>query len=151
MLWKDVMVLVDDGRADPADYATLGDRVAKELERHPQGLGALTLVPVDAKPLPPEVRRAVGELLVRLSGSLRCAAWVVESRGFEGAMVRGVLTGVRLFGRYPYPTHVSTELEEALEWMMPHLAGGATRRSDVPTVARFIRSQRASASPGGPH
>src|ERR1035438_4630319 len=39
----------------------LGDLVMEQCKRHPCGLGALTVVPPHARPLSPEVRRAVGE------------------------------------------------------------------------------------------
>jgi hypothetical protein len=147
ILWEDLFVVIDDGRADAADYPRLGDLVMAQCERYPLGVGALTLVPANARPLTPEARRAVGELLARPVISVRCASWVVEGRGFEGAMVRAVLTGIQVFGRYPYKIHIATELEEALGWMMTHLAGSAARQSTVPVAARFIRSQRAREAP----
>jgi hypothetical protein len=147
ILWEDLFVVVDDGRADAADYPRLGDLVMAQCKRHPRGVGALTLVPAAARPLTPEARRAIGELLARPAISVRCASWVVEGRGFEGAMVRAVLTGIQVFGRYPYKIHIATELEEALGWMLAQLDGSATRQSTVPAAARFIRSQRARAAP----
>ena len=147
ILWEDLFVVVDDGRADAADYPRLGDLVMAQCERHPRGVGALTLVPANARPPTPEARRAIGELLARPAVSVRCAAWVVEGRGFEGALVRAVLTGIQVFGRYPYKIHISTELDEALGWMMAQLARGAARQGTVPMASRFIRLQRAREAP----
>jgi hypothetical protein len=147
ILWEDLFVVVDDGRADATDYPRLGDLVEAQCKRYPRGVGALTIVPAHARPLTPEARRAIGELLARPVISVRCASWVVEGRGFEGAMVRAVLTGIQVFGRYPYKIHISNELDEALGWMLAQLAGSAARQGTVATAARFIRSQRAREAP----
>jgi hypothetical protein len=61
-------------------------------------------------------------------------------------MARAVLTGLRTFGRYPYATHVSTGLDEALGWMLKHLTVGDTRFQEASTGAEFIRAQRERSS-----
>jgi hypothetical protein len=68
--------------------------------------------------------------------------WLVEGGGFQGAMARAVFTGLRMFGRYPYATHVATELEDALGWMLARLTVGETRLQEASAGAEFIRSQR---------
>jgi hypothetical protein len=142
ILVEDVFVLIDDGSAVAADYTNLGNHVRKQAANSPGGIGALTIIPREAKAPSPEVRNAINDLLARLGPSLRCLCWLVEGGGFHSAMVQAVLTGLRMFGRYSYATHVSTDLHEALEWMLPHLQGGPMRLKGVPAMSRVVRAQR---------
>jgi hypothetical protein len=68
--------------------------------------------------------------------------WLVEGEGFQGAMVRGILTGMRMFKKPRYPTYVTSSLQQALAWILPHLAGGTARLSDVTIAARIILQER---------
>jgi hypothetical protein len=70
----------------------------------------------------------------------------VEGAGFQGAMVRAVITGFRVIARAPYPTHISVDLEEALAWMLPNLEGGLGRVARAPVAAANIRSRRTGGS-----
>ncbi len=142
ILIDDVFVLIDDGTASAADYSSLGGRVRKQAAAYPDGLGALTIIPKEARPPTPEVRSAINELLGRLGPSLQCLCWLVEGGGFHSAMVQAVLTGLRMFGKYPYLTHVSTDLEEAVGWILPQLSGGGARLKSVKTTCRSIVEQR---------
>jgi serine/threonine protein kinase len=140
--WNDVFVLVDYGHARPADYATLGEIILAEGAKHRTGIGGLTIVPRDARPPSDEARVAIHDLLRRLGTSLRCYCWLVEGTGFHAAMVRGVLTGVRVLGRLPYESHVSSDMTEALSWIVQRLDGGDRRLAEVPEGARLIAEQR---------
>ncbi len=82
------------------------------------------------------------QVVTGLAGKLRCFCWLVEESGFEGATVRAVLTGLRMFGRFSYPTHVSTKMEDALAWMLPHLHEPDKWRSKVPAATSAIRQAR---------
>ena len=140
--WSDVFVLVDHGQAGPAEYATLGEVVVAEAAKYPAGIGALTIIPPNAKPPAESARVALSELLQRLGSSIRCICWLVEGAGFQGAMARGVLTGVRMFGRLPYDSHVSSEITEALGWLLGRLDGTKERLPLVPDGVRWIEEQR---------
>ena len=143
ILWKDVFVVIDNGKARASDYATLGQLVREQAARYPIGVGCLTIIPASATPPNDEVRRAMNEALGSLKDSLRCICWLVEGAGFQGAMVRAVLTGLRVFGRHPYPTHISNQIEDALSWIMTHLEGGSSRLAATPLAVATIRQQRA--------
>jgi hypothetical protein len=146
IIWRDVFVLVDDGRAAAADYSRLGNLITEQAAKHPFGVAGLTVIPPNAQPPTPEAREAISNLLASLANKLRGACWLVEGGGFQGAMVRAVLTGLRLFGRYPYATHVSTQLTEALTWLLPQLADGNARLADLGKAADYITLQRARAN-----
>jgi hypothetical protein len=81
-------------------------------------------------------------LMRRLGSSLRCLCWLVEGSGFQGSMVRGVLTGVKMFGRLPFETHVSTDMAEALRWTFTRLDNSKRRFPTIPDGMRSIAELR---------
>lgn len=142
ILWQDIFVVVDDGTGQPADYEVLDRLVAEQAKKHPQGLGGLAIISAQAKPPPQPVREALNRSLDR--APVKCLCWQVEGTGFQSAMVRAILTGLRVFSSRRYPTKVASTLDEALVWMLPHLAGGRTRLTQAGAAAAFLREQRQS-------
>jgi hypothetical protein len=57
-------------------------------------------------------------------------------------MVRAVLTGLRFVKYQTYPTFIASTLEDALAWMLPLMAGGASRLSELRAAADYVRAQR---------
>jgi hypothetical protein len=141
--WEDIVVVVDSGRGAPGLYDKAADRVARHAGRCPSGVGILTVIPADATPPPDEVRKAMNAALATVERSIRCLCWIVEGTGFQGAMVRGVCNGLRVFRRRPYPTKVATEMHQALSWMLPHLEGGKERLPRIYEAAATINGLRA--------
>jgi hypothetical protein len=142
ILWRNIFVVVDDGKVPASEYKTFRQRVVDLASRFPHGVGGLVIIPPHTTPPPEEVRKAINEALVALAGALRCFCWLVEGSGFQNAMVRGVLNGVRMFSRHPYPTFITGNFDEALAWMMPHLGGDVIKPSDLPIARMQIKRAR---------
>ena len=142
VLWRDVFVLIVNRDGLPADYARAATAVLARSAGYPGGIGCLTIIPPRANPPTEPVRRAINTALERMEERLRCLCWLVEGDGFQGAMVRAILTGIRMFGTHTYPTHVGTNMQQALAWILPHLAGGIARLGDVPQATRIIMRER---------
>ena len=141
MMWRDVVVIVDDGRASAADYDTLrGLESALGSQRE---LGCLTIIPADSKPPSEDARRAVKAHLAELRP--RCFCWCVEGTGLAGATTRAILSGFRLFTLHQYPTQITSSLEDALRWMLPHLQDAAANDAEVHEAVAQIRQQRRAA------
>jgi hypothetical protein len=141
IVWRDMLVLCDDGRSVASDYAELSE-IAQELHRRcADGWGMLIIIPPNAVPPSEPVRRAIDESLCNLQ-HLRGASWAIEGSGFQGAMVRAVLTGMRFLIRAPYPRNVSTCVEESLSWLLPLLPGGEKRLDDAEELASYILTRR---------
>jgi hypothetical protein len=140
VLWKDVFVIIDDGSARASDYGPVIRRIEQLNRKYSGGLGCLVIIPANATPPPEDVRRMLNAVLDGIS--LKCLCWLVEGSGFQGAMVRAVLTGLRLFSRRKYPTSVESDVEPAIVWILPHLEGGQTRLSEAAAAIKSIRSQR---------
>jgi hypothetical protein len=142
ILWRNIFVLVDDGKVPVVQYANLKRRILDQASGFKDGIGGLVIIPPSATPPPEDVRNAINDALKTLAGALRCFCWVVEGTGFQGAMVRGVLNGIRMFGRHRYPTFITSNLDEALGWTLPHLGVGALRPADLNQARLQIRLER---------
>jgi hypothetical protein len=142
ILWEDIFVVVDDGKARPHEYVTLRQLITAQAKRFPSGLGCLAIIPQNARPPSEDSRKALNAGLEGLAGALRCICWLVEGSGFQGAMVRAVLTGLRFVALRSYATHVSTNMDEAIAWMLTHLANPDDRGSDVVTAREEIMRRR---------
>jgi hypothetical protein len=142
LTWREVFVLIDDGKARRSDYDELGERVLSEVVRFPKGVGALIIIPPDATPPREDTRRAMNDLMRKLGQSLRCLCWMVEGSGFQGAMVRAVLTGLKAFGRFGYPCNISSDLNEALGWIREQLSPRKPRPGEIEEGARWITDLR---------
>jgi hypothetical protein len=144
ILWEDIFVIIDDGSGLASDYEAIQRMVAEQSLRHTAGLGCLTIVPCNAKPPSQEVRKWLNVALE--TAPLRCICWVVEGAGFQAAMVRAVITGLRFVRHPPYPTHIAGDVDQALRWILPCLEGGAKRIDGALEAGEAIRAKRAVAS-----
>jgi hypothetical protein len=141
ILWEALFVVVDDGKGTVSDYDVLRKMVVEQSSRHPGGLGCLAVITANAKPPSDEVRASLNKTLEVVP--LKCICWQVEGAGFQAAMVRAVLSGLRFFKRQSYPTHISTDLVEAVGWMLPHLEAGTVGRERIQLAVTHIRNERA--------
>ncbi len=145
IFWEDIFVIIDDGYGSPSDYEALRQKFLEQGSRYKAGAGCLTIVPANAKPpSSPPVRKAVSAALE--DAPVRCICWLVEGSGFQGAMVRAVVTGLRVVGRFPYPTHIASDLDEAIRWILPRLEGGTDRIERAQDAVATIRAQRGAHS-----
>jgi hypothetical protein len=149
ILWRNIFVLVDNGKVPASEYATLKQRIVAQASGFRNGIGGLVIIPRSATPPPEDVRNAINDALRGLADALRCFCWVVEGSGFQAAMVRGVLNGIRTFGLRPvdYPTFITANLDEALAWVLPQLGLGALRTSDLDQARLEISLRREGATP----
>lgn len=146
-VWRDIVVLCDDGRADAAAYAHLPNLAESVRRNFPYGIGVLIVIPRNAVPPTEDARRAINETLASVEQSIRCMCWLVEGSGFQGAMVRAVLTGMRFVSHTTYARHVSMDLEHALTWMCSQLERGSSALGKVELASTYIRERLASVRP----
>jgi hypothetical protein len=142
MVHRDIIAVFDDGGYAVEDYLPL-QRIVVDLQReHPDGIGCLVVIPEPSKIPPEEVRSEINR--VQSAIRVRCLCWLVEAKGFRGALVRSVLSGLRIAQRRPYPTHVASNLHEALRWIFPHLREGAARMDHEiePAELAFLQHRR---------
>ena len=142
IVWRDVLVLTDDGRSVVSDYEELFEIGTELHRRYPEGWGMLTIIPDNAVPPSEPVRAAINQALTRVNETLVAASWAIEGVGFQGAMVRAVLTGLRFFTSATYARHVSCSLEESLNWLLPQLPGGELRLGEYDEAIQYIATRR---------
>jgi hypothetical protein len=147
VLWEDIFAVVDTGRGDPSEYTVLRDLIIAQAKKFAGGIGCLAIIPQNATPPPDETRTALNAALAELGGSLRCICWLVEGTGFQGAMVRAILTGLNFVARRSYATHVSTNMNEAIGWILTHLANPRNRSGQIAIARDAIESQRQDRAP----
>jgi hypothetical protein len=140
-LWRDILVIRDDGRAQAADYAGLL-AIAERVQRaQPSGFGVLVIVPNSAVPPPDAARRAMRTTLYRVEKSIRCMCWLIEGSGFQASMARAVLVSMRLLSHRPYERHISMDLQQALTWMLALLDRGSSRAGELDAAITFVSEQ----------
>jgi hypothetical protein len=141
IVWRNVLVLCDDGRSVVSDYAELFE-IGDELHRHyPDGWGLLIIIPPNAVPPSEPVRNAINDTLTHAQATLKAVSWTIEGGGFQGATARAVLTGMRFLTRTPYARNICRSIEESLEWLLPQLPG-PEHANDVTDASSYIASRR---------
>jgi hypothetical protein len=120
--WNAILILI--WRAETTLDAVVA--VRRELDAlgrvFPSGIGLLTIVE-QAAPVPPgEVRSALARVLADYGASIRHSAVVHEGSGFRAAAIRGVVTGLTMLARPPYPHKVFAAIEEGCAWLAHGLA-----------------------------
>jgi hypothetical protein len=136
ILAGNLMVVVDDGVAVASDYPILERIALKEARAHPTGLAFLCIVPANASPPREEVRAAIREAFANVSQILASVCWYVEGAGFKAAAARAVLSGLILLMRPTYPTHITSDLHDALRWSYARV--GSADQHDLAALARQL-------------
>jgi hypothetical protein len=81
-------------------------------KRFPTGVGLLTVIQAHSPPPGAAERVAIAEFM-RAGHYIKTSAVVVDGNGFRSAFVRGVVTGLTLLARQPFPHRVLTLTEAA--------------------------------------
>jgi hypothetical protein len=93
-------------------------RVYDELAaKFPKGVYMVTVVESGAPMPATEVRTALADFLAGGAGRTRRSAVIHEGVGFRAAAVRGVVTGLAMVARLPYPHKVFATATEASGWL----------------------------------
>lgn len=104
-------------------YMQRAELVHKDLlRRYPSGFGVMTIVSEKVGlTMPAEARQKAGEIVKTFQQNYCAISDVVEGAGLKAATVRGVMAGIRLFGKNTCPVKVYADPEEAARWITPHL------------------------------
>jgi hypothetical protein len=106
--------------------------------RNPEGVYMVTIVE-DRAPLPVvEVRDALAKFLASGAGRTKMSAVIQEGVGFRAAAVRGVVTGLAMVARLPYPHKVFGTPTEAARWF----AANADKPLDAKALVAALEDAR---------
>jgi hypothetical protein len=113
------------------------------MAAHPTGTAMLTIVEVNA-PMPDlPAREAVAGFMRDVGASVRASALVSEGAGFRAAAVRGVVTGLTMLARQPYPHKVFATVDDAGRWLVPLMPPGSAPRPGADALVSAIANLRA--------
>jgi hypothetical protein len=69
-----------------------------------------------------ETRRSTARLLNEMKGNILVGTQIVLKGGFFASIVRSVMMGVNLLSRPPYPTKVTADPREGVDFVAEHLS-----------------------------
>jgi hypothetical protein len=140
--WRDIVAIIDDGRQSAPAYRELVILAEALRNEHPRGYGVIIIIPKNARPPSDHTRRAINDALEAAAGGLKCVCWLVEGKGFQAAMARAVLTGLRLLPGIAFETSVKSDLHDALQWTLSCLRGSRVNIADELAAAVAFFSRR---------
>jgi serine/threonine-protein kinase len=99
-------------------------------------VACLTIIEEKAELPNAESRTAVANIFRFNLEHIVCSANVMEGEGFRAAAVRGVVTGIALVARQPFPNHVFSSVSQAARW----IAQAFAKEGDHVTASRLSAS-----------
>jgi hypothetical protein len=139
--WSRVFVIVWRRETTMSAVDDLQRNLVKFAAENPKA-GILTIVERNA-PLPPSlVRQRLAEILTSVGSSIQRSAVVFEGEGFRAAAVRGVVTGLTMLARPPYPHKVFATVDEAFGWLATGLEAAPGKPLDPLALKRAIGQLR---------
>ncbi|MFO0548201.1 MAG: hypothetical protein U0271_07420 [Polyangiaceae bacterium] len=117
-----------------------GAAMHAHAEQHPRGIVSLNVLERSASPPEAPARQAFAGVIRTLGDGVKAYAAVRESEGFGLAIVRSVLTGVTMLVRTPAPLKLFGAVDEAADWLVPHLGPPTLNGVDLTAAVRELRS-----------
>ncbi|MFO0756040.1 MAG: hypothetical protein U0359_06095 [Byssovorax sp.] len=144
-----LVVLIWGRETTEAGIAHLAKTIADLARLSPSGVALITMVSEDSAPPAAPNRSALASAL-KASGTvdnkpgLVRSAVIFEGKGFVAAMVRGVVTGLQLLQRFPFPHQIFDSPESALAWLLqgpPLSSAGGSSGLELLDALRSAREQ----------
>lgn len=144
--WRQLFVVIWRHDTNAEGLAALRRTFAQFAATH-SPIGLLTIVEAKA-PLPPaQVRSGLASFLTEQGAHIKRSAVVFEGEGFRAAAVRGVVTGLTMLARPPYPHKVFGSIDDACAWLAPGLVGVSGVSLPTAQIWRALTDLRASLEP----
>ena len=137
--WHDVFTYYYVAADSPENVAAYRHWVVSHKPQFPQGIATIVWVDSVGALNPPskEVRRIYAEFTASGLIAQRARLNLIEADGFAGATVRGVLTGMNLLHRPPFPQHVDKDPLAGLLWLFSTLPPAPQRKTPEEAAAFF--------------
>jgi hypothetical protein len=121
--WRDQLCLIIwTGETTEATIQVAEAHVA-DLARQPGHLLLMNVIEEGAPMPSSRARKALAAVLGRFADAIAASAVVCEGVGFRAAAVRGVVTGLTLIARQPYPHKAFPTVETASRWLAARETG----------------------------
>lgn len=105
--WMNVFVIIWRNETTLGDANAVRAACDRFGDEHPRGVLLLTIIHDKAPAPAPAARTAIAEWL-KNGHYIKASAVVMEGQSFRAAFVRGVVTGLTLLARQPFPHQVCT-------------------------------------------
>lgn len=114
----------------------------EKLESTEKSVALLTIIEPNAPPPSSDVRDAMAAMLAEFGRVIKYSAVAFEGSGFRAAVVRGVVTGLTLLARMPYPHKVFAGVDDAAQWMINNVASLLGWRETVTQLTDAVAELR---------
>lgn len=105
----------------PLTVRILGAEIKRlQARQKTSGVGVIQILEDGIKPLGGDARAEFSKILQAGQDYILCSSVVFEGDGFRAAAIRGIVTGLALFSRTPFPHTVFSNVEAAVGWHMAH-------------------------------
>ncbi len=114
--WENIFFVVWYGETTVEAVRRIEEEAHTLAGQNPRGLGLLTVVKEKAKMPPPRARQALADFLSESGDTVRVSAVVQEGAGFRAAAVRGLISGITMVAKQPFPHKIFATIEDASRW-----------------------------------
>jgi hypothetical protein len=140
--WNHVFILIWRHDTTLEGLKALDKAMREHETRCPEGSGLLTIIEQGAPMPSSEVRTAMARFLTELARFIKISAVAFEGAGFRAAAVRGVVTGLTMLARQPYPHKVFATMPEAAQWLGRSLRETAKLEVDSESLVKALGELR---------
>jgi hypothetical protein len=143
--WGPIFILIWRRNTTMAGVARLYECYGEHAK---QGSCAILTVIEQGAPMPSsEVRTALAKFLSGAADTLKISAVAFEGAGFRAAAVRGVVTGLTMLARQPFPHKIFPTVDQAAQWLGTSFAQAAGHNIDASALLNALREIREQGRP----
>lgn len=140
--WGRVFIVIWRHDTTMEGVRELDRQLASYAPSAPGGCGLLTIIEQGAPMPSSEVRTALARFMTDGARVIRSSAVAFEGAGFRAAAVRGVVTGLTMLARQPYPHKVFATMSEAAQWLCSSLQETAKHHIVSAELCRALEALR---------
>jgi hypothetical protein len=140
--WNAIFIVIWRHDTTSEGVRTLDLKLREYETAHPGGCGLLTIIEQGAPMPTSEVRTALARFMTEGARVLRSSAVAFEGAGFRAAAVRGVVTGLTMLARQPYPHKVFATMADAAQWLGTSLKDTAKLSIDSAALLTALNELR---------
>lgn len=140
--WRNVLVVIWRNETQLGAVRSLASHLAQFAEVPPKGCALLTIIEAGAPMPSAEARSELARFMTDAASRLKSSAVAFEGAGFRAAAVRGVVTGLTMLARQPYPHKIFSTVQEAAQWLSSSMQVTAQATVDAPALITTIQSLR---------
>lgn len=115
--WAGVFICIWRHETTADGVRALADRFSDFGRTHADGAALLTIVEPNAPVPEGHVRDMLAGFMRKSATTIKSSAVVHEGSGFRAAAVRGVVTGLTLLARQPFPHRIFADVADGCRWL----------------------------------